>query len=79
MKLTRANLRENRKDREVEGSNQLHAKARGERPTSGPGRPAPVAKLRGPFADVQARCVTLQGSFFGQFDGECRPAHVHTE
>ena len=84
LKLTRVNLNKNRKDREVEGLNQHHAKALGERPISGAGRPrigrpAPVAKLRGPFADVQARCVTLQGSFFGQFDGECRPAHVHTE
>ena len=68
------NLNKNRKNREVEGSNQLHAKARGERPTSGLGRPAPVAKLRGPFADVQARCVTLQEGWFGKIDGVCRPA-----
>ena len=37
--LNRANLNESRKDRELEGSNQYHAKALGERPTSGAGRP----------------------------------------
>ena len=68
------NLNENMVDREVEGLNQLHAKALGVRPISWAGRPAPVAKFCGPFADVQARCVTLRGSCFGQFDGGCRPA-----
>ena len=39
LKLTMVNLNESRKDRELEGSNQHHAKALGERPTSGAGRP----------------------------------------
>ena len=68
LKLTRVNLNKNRKDREVEGLNQHHAKALGERPTSGAGRPAPVANLRGPFADVQARCSLFLVSCSGDFD-----------
>ena len=74
MKLTRVNLNENMVDREVEGLNQLHAKALGVRPISWAGRPAPVAKFCGPFADVQARCVTLQEGCFGKIDGVCRLA-----
>ena len=56
LNLIRVNVNKSRKDRVVEGSNQHHAKDLGERLTGGAGRPAPVANLRGPFADVQARC-----------------------
>ena len=65
LELNRVNLNENRKERGLEVSNQLHAKALGERPTGGAGRPAPMAKLRGPFTDVQARCTLFQGGCFG--------------
>ena len=67
-------MNESRKDRVVEGSNQYHTKALGERPTSGAGRPAPVANLRGPFADVQAQSTLFQVSYLGQFDEKCRLA-----
>ena len=68
------NLNESRKDRVVEGSNQHHAKALEERPTGGTGRPAPVANLCGPLADVQAWCTLFQVNRLGQFDEKCRLA-----
>ena len=74
LNLIRVNLNESRKDRVVEGSNQHHAKALEERPTGGTGRPAPVANLRGPFADVQAQSTLFQVSYLGQFDEKCRLA-----
>ena len=69
-------MNESRKDRVVEGSNQHHEKNLGERGRQvGPaGRPAPVANLHGPFADVQVRCTLFQVDCLGQFDEECRPA-----